>query len=234
MNIIVVGAPFKDEFEIYDLKEHRLIKRIKTKSSVACLAGNEFSSIISCGHDSTVTIWKNALIKESKVIAAHTEAVIDSQSTALLDAAVTVDKGGLMIVSSLQTGKPYASVQLVDAPSQVLLTPLGLIVTIFSGLDLTKEGRIEVRDLTCNLLHETTCMQGFRTACIAQMPDGVEFLLVCYEKRLVTIRLSDMNAVNIITTNTPTKAAAFNTEEMCLVVADIEGNLYKYQYSVSE
>ena len=134
-----------------------------------------------------------------------------------------------MITSSALTGKPYASLQLSQVPSQLLLSANGYIVFIFSEEKLAT-CLIQVRELS-GMLVSSCEVNGYATcATIAQFQDSVEFLIVCIERKLSVLRLCDLQIVSISELNSRAKSVAFNTKNMSAFAVLTNGECLHFEF----
>ena len=233
-NLLVCGAPYKITFDLISLDKKEIVHRIPNQSSaISCISGSEYQSIVSCGIDSSVTIWGDAVLDKCSVISGHTESVVELQSSGRLDAVVSVDKSKKIIVSSILTGKPYSVDVLPEIPKKIFLSEMGLIIIVYSGIGLTKNSKVEVRDLCLNVLNVIPIAQEYVAGCIGMMPDCVDFFFGCFGTKLIAIRLCDLSSINIIGLDSHATSISFSSDEMCVAVSTVDGNVRIYNYILS-
>ena len=230
-DVIVVGSPFKDTFDVYSIEKKTLIKTSEPHlGTVTCLGGFEPAAIVSCGEDASAYIWSDLCFKRKIIITTHSEEVVLAQSSISLDAVVTIDKTGNMITSSAITGKPYASIQLSKVPTQLLLSPVGYIVLIFSE-EKSTTCTIEVRELTGTLV-STLDIEGHAScASIACFGDYVEFLLLCIDRKLIVLRLCDLKTAAENSLNSIAYAICFNKNNMTAFASLFNGDVARFSFS---
>ncbi|EAY03298.1 Beige/BEACH domain containing protein [Trichomonas vaginalis G3] len=231
---IVVSAPYKDYFETYSLSKKNLLKTSPSNgSTITALTGSEDgSSLASCCVDSSVIIWKGET-DEGTIISVHSNPVKFVCMNKRNDSLVSVDSSNLLVCTSISSGKPFSICQLPQMPSILLLSPMGLIVTVTSPLNVENQGSIEVRDLCCNIVASLPLKFNSCKAVIAQMPDFGEFLIIGIERKLVIWRLFDLKSVGIHKLNSLISEISYVSESNLILIVLENGDFIRLQLTIS-
>lgn len=233
-DIFVVSAPYKDTYDIVSISKRLTLKTSPQHgSSITALDATEDGDIVVCTSDSSVFIWQDNK-EDSSIISAHAVPIEFARVNKNVDAIVTIDTSGLMVVHSLKQAKPYAITKLPEVPNLLLISKMGLIVTVTSPVNLDNEGKIEVRDLCCNLVSSAPLKQNLSAAIIAVMPDQGEFLLIGLERRLVLWRLVDLKIVCIHSLNSRISRITFCSSTMTSYAILENGEFFKFSFQAAK